>query len=118
MYGVPDNADWSFLADRELLQVCVGLYQVSLKFDGDTSIDVECEFDHSRSNTMSPPAAGLPGRAATLFSLLGVKIASVARQDGRTLAIAFRNDETLKIYDSNESFESFQIVGAGRQIVV
>ncbi len=118
MYRVPDNTDWSFLVDRELLQVCIGLHQVSLRFDGDVAINIECEFNHSPANTTSSRSPGLPTKAASLVSLIGTKIASAASKDTKTLAIAFRNNETLEIYDSNTSYESFQVFAAGREIIV
>jgi hypothetical protein len=118
MYGVPEDMDWSFLSDRELLQVGIGVHQASLKFDCDTSINIECDFDHLRSNMTRPATSAFPAKAATLVSLLGAKIANVVRQDGSCLVVEFDNNEILKLYDTNEAFESFQVVGPGKEIIV
>ncbi len=118
MYRIPDNTDWSFLVGRELLQVCIGLYQVSLKFDAEVSINIECSFDHLAARSSLSLGSSLPERATSLVSLLGKKIAGATSRDGKTLSITFLNSETLEIHDSNDSFESFQVIAAGREIIV
>ena len=66
MYGVPDSIEWSFLVDREVLQVCIGLHQVSLKFDGQVSMNIECDFDHAPAADTLRSQSGLPHKAAGL----------------------------------------------------
>jgi Family of unknown function (DUF6188) len=118
VYGVPDSPEWSFLVGREVLQICVGLHQVILRFDGEVSMDIECEFDHSGATAKVPFGATLPSKAAGLVSLLGSKVASVASESGKTLAIVFTNKEILKIHDSNEIYESFQVTSPDKEIIV
>jgi hypothetical protein len=118
VYGVPDSAEWLFLVGREVLQVCVGLHQVSLKFDGEVSINIECEFDHASTTGGLPLGLGLPQKAAHLVSLLGTKVARVSSEGGKALTVRFTNKETLKIYDSNEIYESFQVIAPGKEIIV
>src|SRR5207244_1074661 len=98
---------------REVLQVCIGLHQVSLRFDDEVSMDIECAFDHATTEGL-PPGSGLPQKAARLVSLLGSKVAYVSSEAGKTLIVRFTNKETLKIYDSNEVYESFQVIAPGR----
>ena len=118
MYGVPDSAEWLFLVGREVLQVCIGLHQVSLRFDGAVSMNIECDFDHAPVADTLSSESGLPQKAAGLVSLLGSKVASVLSEGGKTLAIRFTNKETLKVCDSNEMYESFQVTTPDKEIIV
>ena len=52
------------------------------------------------------------------MSLLGSKVASVLSEGGKTLAIQFTNKETLKVCDSNEMYESFQVTTPDKEIIV
>ena len=118
MYGVPDSAEWSFLVGREVLQICVGLHQVTLRFDGEVSMDIECEFDRSGPTVVPPSGTTLPSKAMGLVSLIGSKVVSVASENRTTLAIAFTNQETLKVHDSNQIYESFQVTSPDKEIIV
>ncbi len=118
MYGVPDSAEWSFLVGREVLQVCIGLHQVSLRFDGQVSMNIECDFDHTPVADTLHSRSGLPQKAAGLVSLPGSKVISATSKDGKILEIRFANKETLKLYDSNELYESFQVTTSEKEIIV
>jgi hypothetical protein len=118
VYGVPDSGEWSFLVGREVLQVCIGLHQVSLRFDGQVSMNLECKFDHRRAtDTLQLPSA-FPQKAAGLVSLLGSKVTKAISKAAKILEIRFANKETLKLYDSNEIYESFQVITPDREIIV
>jgi len=41
MFGLPSDFDASFLEGAMVLQVCIGLHEVILNFDGDISITIE-----------------------------------------------------------------------------
>ena len=118
MYGVPDSAEWSFLVGREVLQVCIGLHQVSVRFDGEVSINIECDFEHAPVANNSRSVSPLPEKAAGLVSLLGNKVASALSKGGKILEIRFTDNQTLKVYDSNETYESFQVTTPDKEIIV
>ncbi len=119
MYGIPDDIDWSFLVGKELLQACIGLHQMQLRFDDDILLSIEGDFDHFRGEgTSLAGVRELPQKAATLLSLLGLKVATVRRRGRKTLALEFSSGETLWIHDSNESCESFQVIARGKEIIV
>src|SRR5262245_39495356 len=100
MYGIPNNVDWSFLISKELLQVCIGRHQISLRFEGDVSIDIECAFDHfGPSSKLLSVQLNCPERAATLVSLLGMMISTATNKSGTTLELVFSNLEVLAIHD-------------------
>jgi hypothetical protein len=46
MYGLDKDMDLSFFSEKELLQVCVGEYQIIIRFDGDITLSLECTFEH------------------------------------------------------------------------
>ena len=118
MYGVPDSSEWSFLVGREVIQVCIGLHQVSLRFDGQVSMNIECDFDHAPVADTLRPGSGLPHKAAGLVSLLGSTVTSALSKSGKILEIRFTNKEVLRIYDSNAIYESFQVTTPDKEIIV
>ena len=118
MYGIPESAEWSFLIGREVLQICIGLHQVSLRFDGQVVINIEGDFAHASVVATLGSGAGLPQKAASLVSLLGRKVASALSKGSKVLEIRFANEETLKLYDSSEIYESFQVTAPDKEIIV
>lgn len=118
MYGLSIETDVSFLINRELIQVCIGLYQVILNFDESVSISLECDFEHLFQNETLIENNTLPTSASTLLKLLGAKISDINNQGNGNLELVFSNDSVLRIFDSNEDEESYQIVFDGKEIVV
>lgn len=51
MYGLKKEIDLSFLTGRELIQVAIGRYHVSFRFDEDVAISVEAEFRYFDGQT-------------------------------------------------------------------
>jgi len=118
MNGIPSDADWSFLVGKELLQVCIGLHQVALRFDCEVAVNIECNFEHLRPATHKHSQTALSTHATTLVSLLGSRIESATSEGTKTLALSFTNAEILKIHDDSASYESFQVLAPGIQIIV
>jgi hypothetical protein len=84
MYANPIRA-LSFLISRELVQICIGRYEVILKFDGNTAATILGRF------TLDDQDLGqLPDAARHLLPLLGSKIAGAKMFDGVTRASSFR----------------------------
>jgi hypothetical protein len=46
VYGLPKDIDLTFLIDREVTQVAIGVYQVQFHFDQDVCISVESRVPH------------------------------------------------------------------------
>lgn len=44
MYGFKSDIDLSFLNGRKLIQIAIGLYHVSFRFDEEVAVSVEGEF--------------------------------------------------------------------------
>lgn len=48
-YGLRKDIDLTFLIDREVIQVAIGVYQVQFHFDQDVCISVQSSFTYSDS---------------------------------------------------------------------
>jgi hypothetical protein len=120
MYGLKKEIDLSFLDGRELIQVAIGLYHTSFRFDEDVAISVEGEFRYFDGQAewiwKSEQAAALI--AAKTVSLLGATIQSFEGQGNGTLSLVFSNGQRLTILDSSKEYESYDITRPGVTIVV
>jgi hypothetical protein len=117
MYGIDKNLDLGFLIGKNLLQICVGSFQVILNFDANVSISIESTFDCG-SEEKSKRAGNLPEAAPSLFHLLGKHIKEVNVESEGTLALTFSDDTIVRIYDSNSASESYQINGLKDNVIV
>jgi len=118
MYGLNKNSDLSFLIERQLRQILVGLHQVQLYFEDDISIYMECQFDHVSNGKSKVLSEKLPSSASSLLQLIGSKITHIKNHGNGDIEIIFSNQNILKIFDSNESYESYQISGPGIQLII
>jgi hypothetical protein len=108
MMGLSKDMDLSFLGGRELIQVGFGLHQTILRFDADTSISIECDYEVGDQHNDQ----------LGLISLLGNTVAKVSNPGDGSLIIEFMSGPTLVIRDSNRDFESYQVESPGKYIVV
>ena len=99
-----------FLLAKKSYRYVSDFTQVSLRFNGKVSINIECDFDHAPVANNLRSVSPLPEKAAGLVSLLGNKVASALSKAGKILEIRFTDNQTSKVYDSNESYESFQVI--------
>lgn len=120
MHGLKKDIDLSFLNDRELVQLCIGLTQTIFKFDGSVAISVEgefCYFDGQDAWTWRPEHAS-GSLAARTTALLGAVIESFESNANGTLTLTFSNKHRLTIIDSSKEYESYDITRPGQTIVV
>lgn len=117
MYGLPNDVSLDFLCGKELVQLLVGVFQVQLRFDGEIQISVEGEFDHLR-NGKPCNSNGLPNAAASLLVLLGQRVAASRRVGRGDVELTFSRGDVLRLKDSNQNAESYEILAPGIQIVV
>jgi hypothetical protein len=111
VYGVPEDLDLQFLHGAELIQVCIGLYQVQFNFDLDASISVEQEWklyaaDGSELDWSRPPPRQEPFH---LQRLLGQRVAATNVSSPDWIELRFEAGEVLRIVDSSKEYESFSI---------
>ncbi len=120
MYGLKKEIDLSFLNGRELIQVAIGLYHTSFRFDEDVAISVEAEFSYfnGQAEWIWKPEPGAAQIAARTVSLLGATIQTFEGQGNGTLSLVFSNGQRLTILDSSKEYESYDITRPGQTIVV
>src|SRR6266704_2806431 len=120
MYGLKKEIDLSFLNGRELIQVAIGLYPTSFRFDEDVAISVEAEFSYfnGQAEWIWKPEPGAAQIAARTVSLLGATIQTFEGQGNGTLSLVFSNGQRLTILDSSKEYESYDITRPGQTIVV
>ena len=120
MYGLKKETDLNFLIGRELIQLAIGLYDTTFKFDEDVAISVEGEFryfDGQAERTWRPePGSSLT--AARTVALLGATIEGFESSGDGTLALTFSNAQRLTLADPSKEYESYQITRPGETIVV
>jgi Family of unknown function (DUF6188) len=120
MYGLKKGIDLSFLKDRELIQVAIGVYQVQFGFDEDVRIGVEGGFDYFDGATELSwkPEAEYSRIAARTVALLGATVHTFEAHEDGTLKLAFSNGHRLVILDSSKEYESYSITRPGFNLYV
>lgn len=115
VFGLPDDFDGSFLVDRSLLQVSIGLHEVIFRFDEDVEITVEGEFKVVVGNEGQVFRSPVEGGAASL-ALLQEVVSDVRGTTNGTLTLTFPSS-VLEIYDTSPRYESYQVRN-GEQLYV
>jgi Family of unknown function (DUF6188) len=120
VYGLSGDIDLSFLRDRELEHVTIGVYQVWFGFDKDVTISVESQFRFfdGQREWVWQPEPGAAQIAAQTLALLGTKIERFEGHANGTLELAFPNGCILSFLDSSSQYESYQITRPGQTIIV
>jgi len=103
MYGLKKEIDLRFLNDRELIQVAVGLYHISFRFDEDVAISAEGDFRYfdGQDEWVWRPEPGSSQVAARTLALLGATIKNFESNENGTLALTFSNGHRLPMLDSS-----------------
>ena len=118
MYKLNRTLDFSFLIGKELLQVCVGVVQVILRFDEQVSISIESDFIIIDENQNEFYCLDIPSDTGHLIKFLGLKIQHVEVLEFDKLGIYFSNGCAIFLMDNNEFSESFQIISIDDEIIV
>jgi hypothetical protein len=118
MYGLSADVDLSFFIDVSLIQICLGSHQIAFNFDEDVSITVEGDM-----GIRIPPAGervvgDFREVIYDLAMLIERSVIRVASQPGGTLVLSFDNGWLLKIYDSSQHYESYQIRHGSEMFIV
>jgi hypothetical protein len=111
MHGVSADLDLQFLHGAELIQVCVGLYQVQFVFHPEGNICVEGEWelyaaDGSELDRSRPSPRQEPFQ---LHRLLGQRVVASSVSSPVWFGLRFERGDLLRIYDSSKEYESFSI---------
>jgi len=112
MYGLPNDVDLSFLNGMELIQICVGQYQVQLHFFGGkgATISIEHRMTHRVKKKVTVWEEGkTPSAASSLLLLLGTSIVGVKTKEDGTLRLQFSNKDEVVIFDDSPGYEAYTI---------
>jgi len=119
MYGLDKDTDFSFLSEKQLEQVCFGWVSMRLNFDGHTTLVLECTLKHgTKDGQVSPGDTSEPISCSSLLTLLA---SSVKRADiigEGDIELFFSSGDKVRIYDSNDSTESYHFTFPGGMIIV
>ena len=119
MYGLSADEDLSFLIDRELIQVCVGKFQVILNFDHQTSINIECEFSCRGADDHGPCEENRNVNITGLFGILGHRVVGLTNKGDGDLEIKFSDGSLIAIlYNSRTNIDAYSITDPNHTIIV
>jgi hypothetical protein len=114
MYGLPSDFDATFLVGQEVIQIRVGQHQIILSFPGNTYISIVFAFS---LNDADPLVVGVDS-ATYLLPLIGHVVCAATRIGKGDLRINFDDGHSLIILESEDNYESYQIMRPGETIVV
>ena len=121
MYGLPKDFDGSRLVGRFLLQICYGIGQVQLRFDG-TLIHSGYKLAIVQSPAAPQPRRidipGEPAVQSALLRLLHHTIVKAFGDDEGTLTMEFDDGQILQCLEARSPYESYQIIQGDHQIIV
>ncbi len=121
MYGIK-NINLDMLGNIELVQICIGLTQLILRFEDSTEILIESSVSLTKNNGEIIVTDELPFAGSAIADLVGLKIQDIKAEVDRGMgqvSIQFENGETFIMYDSNQTSESFSIYPSdGSEIIV
>src|SRR5262245_33510011 len=109
MYGVPADLDLGFLHGAELIQVCLGRYQLQFHFHPIGSISVEGEWElRDSADAMIDRRHDKPNeQPCHLPRLLGQQIVRFEVSAPDWFALQFARGEVLRVFDDSSNYESF-----------
>jgi hypothetical protein len=119
MNTVSKDIDLSFLEQRVLLQVAIGVNETRLNFDNDVSILILGSVGHKSTAGELTATYERPILAVLMLtSLLHEAIVRWSINPDETLILEFSNQESLEIYCDRQLVESYVISAPGKTIVV
>jgi hypothetical protein len=118
MHRFPDISKFQFLFGNELLQICLGQWQIQLNFDkGRISIDSDLE--HIDKNGTIRRHNTEEDRLSPLFihRLLGQSVQTI-ESEPFCLVIGFDNGDTIRIFTDEGPYECGQIYDDSGLLIV
>lgn len=118
MYGLPDNFALDSFREATLIQVCLGQYQVQLRFDQNRGVSIETRYTVHDASGEQQEFVDVTDGAAALAALLGSRIDRATGTTDGTLTLMFVTGAKVIVYDDSDQYESYQINDGDRLIVV
>lgn len=118
MHGTPDGEAFAFLGGKRLDQLCFGRHQLQLRFDENVCVSVEGDIRVQLPGSEEVVMDATRAVATALVSALATCVTGVVVSDFRSFSMTFENGLSVRVIDSAEHYESFQISDGGRLIMV
>lgn len=118
MYRLPENTDLGFLEGTTLLQICVGVNEFILHFDGDARITLLGEFEVLGGQPAKSVLVRGPEETPVLLPMLHDVVKSALPTRAGGLELTFESGSRLAVPDDSDEYESFLIEGPGIKIIV
>jgi hypothetical protein len=118
MYGLPPEANLSFLGDQTLLQVCIGLHELILNFDQGVSITITSSVGFAFPEGTYHRYDDFREAAAVTSALLNQRVLSATGQADGTLSLKFEGCSRLDVFYDSKQYESYTIRTREHLIVV
>lgn len=103
---------------RVLEQLCFGRHELILNFDDGLSITVEGAAGITLAGDSESVVADPLDIASVLVGLISDTVRTTEVKDARSFSIEFARGQVLRLIDSSERYESFQVRHGDRLIVV
>lgn len=115
MYGLKpaDIAHLSHLRHAEVVQVCVGQYDLQFNFhpNGNVSVQGRCELLDNAEQVIDVWENGRRSSIFRFFELLGQSVIEVAIDSPKSFNLLFSNGLLLRVVDDSEQYETFSVGG-------
>ena len=119
MYGINSTAKFDFLINKSLNQICIGLYQLMLNFDGPVTIATECTLHLSTADGATIEIRSDNHETArNLTCLLGSTVDTIDLKGREELTLYFSNDHALTIIDNSDGSESFSVTANDIEMII
>ena len=118
MYGIPADLDLAFLVGSEVIQVCLGSFDIRVRFHPETSIHInggDWELKDEAGRIIDR-ASDIPAHERgpfLLHRLPGRRVRAIEMGPPTWLEVVFEEGLALRIIDSLEQYESFEIQPLG-----
>lgn len=101
-----------------LTQVCIGEFEVILRWDSDLEITVESAYRVRTKSGVAQHFDEVRRGASCLVELLGLSIVSARIADASALILSLDSESELILFGDNEEYECYTISHADRTYVV
>ena len=119
MNRIAPGLDLSFCIGHSLDQIAIGKFDVQFKFGSGVTLALQSEGELVQSGAVVATWTELAGWSSlAFFPLLNQTVARARVFDERTIELQFSEGQVLRLFDNSDQFESMQIFGPGKELLV
>jgi len=118
MYGLPADLDLGLFREKTLIQVCIGMHDLILNFDGGVSVSIGSSIGLATTDGAYQKYKNLLESAVGVVALLGRTVMSSTADADGTLSLQFSGGARVDIYDDSKQHESYTIINGDRMFVI